>query len=164
MLRLCSLASKPAICVYVYTPYVQLPTSKTTRGAAHVINYAVTPDWHLAVRDLTAGRGVDQIVDIRGGSLDQSIRSIALGGQISYVGRLASAESTIDSKLLYNSVAAVRVIFAGSRGQFIAMNRGIAANGLKPVIHRVFSFDETIAAFRYLEEVRPFGKVVVSHT
>jgi NADPH:quinone reductase-like Zn-dependent oxidoreductase len=133
-------------------------------GADDVVNYAETPAWHRAVRDLTDGRGVDHIVDILGGSLEQSIRSIALGGQINYIGRLATGESMIDSNLLYKSVATVRVIFAGSRGHFVAMNRAIASNGLRPVIHRVFPFDETIAAFHYLEEVRPFGKVVVSHS
>ena len=29
-------------------------------GADEVINYRTTPEWHLAVRELTHGRGVDQ--------------------------------------------------------------------------------------------------------
>jgi NADPH:quinone reductase-like Zn-dependent oxidoreductase len=33
-------------------------------GADEVINYRTTPDWHLAVRELTRGRGVDQVVDV----------------------------------------------------------------------------------------------------
>jgi NADPH:quinone reductase-like Zn-dependent oxidoreductase len=31
-------------------------------GADEVINYRTTPDWHIAVRELTGGRGVDQVV------------------------------------------------------------------------------------------------------
>jgi NADPH:quinone reductase-like Zn-dependent oxidoreductase len=42
------------------------------------------------------------------------------------------------------------------------MNRAITVNGLKPVIDRVFSFEEALAAYRYYEEGRNFGKVVIT--
>jgi NADPH:quinone reductase-like Zn-dependent oxidoreductase len=132
-------------------------------GAEAVINYRKNPEWHLAVRELTNGRGVDQVVEIGGGTLEQSIQSTALNGQINFIGRLSDAASKIDINLLYNSVATLRVIFAGNRAQFIAMNRAIAVNGLKPIIDRVFPFEEIVEAFRYYEEAQPFGKVVISH-
>src|SRR5262249_23768568 len=123
-------------------------------GADAVINYRTTPDWHLAVRDLTAGRGVDQVVETGGGTLEQSIQSTALDGQINFIGRLSDNVSKIDINLLYNSVATLRVIFAGNRAQFIAMNRAIAINRLKPIIDRVFPFDRVIEAFRYYESAQ----------
>jgi NADPH:quinone reductase-like Zn-dependent oxidoreductase len=132
-------------------------------GADAVINYRKNPEWHLAVRELTAGRGVDQVVEIGGGTLEQSIQSTALNGQINFIGRLSDAASKIDINLLYNSVATLRVIFAGNRAQFIAMNCAITVNRLKPIIHRVFPFDQVVEAFRYYEKNRPFGKVVISH-
>jgi NADPH:quinone reductase-like Zn-dependent oxidoreductase len=132
-------------------------------GADHVINYRTTPDWHRAVRELTKGRGVEQVVDIGGGTLEQSIQSTALDGQVNFVGRLSAGTSTLDINLLYNAVATVRVIFAGNRAQFIAMNRAIAVNRLKPVIDRVFQFDDVPNAFRYFEGGQAFGKVVISH-
>jgi NADPH:quinone reductase-like Zn-dependent oxidoreductase len=132
-------------------------------GADAVIDYRKTPEWHQAVRELTAGRGVDQVVEIGGGTLEQSIQSTALNGQINFIGRLSDAASKIDINLLYNSVATLRVIFAGNRAQFIAMNRAIAVNRLKPIIGRVFPFEEVVEAFRYYEEVQPFGKVVISY-
>jgi NADPH:quinone reductase-like Zn-dependent oxidoreductase len=70
----------------------------------------------------------------------------------------------LDGNVLYASVATVRVVFAGSRAQFDAMNRAIAVAGMRPVIDRVFPFDEVPAAFRYFERVEPFGKVVINHT
>lgn len=133
-------------------------------GADDVINYRTTPDWHRAVRDLTHGRGVEQVIDIGGSTLEQSIQATALGGQVNFVGRVAGGASSIDVTLLYNAVATVRVVFAGNRGQFIAMNRAIGVNRLKPVIDRVFPFDDVIGAFRYYDEQRPFGKVVISHS
>jgi Zinc-binding dehydrogenase len=92
-----------------------------------------------------------------------TIQSIALNGQINFVGRLADGASKIDTSILYNSVATLRVVFAGNRAHFIAMNRAIAVNDLRPIINRVFRFSEVIEAFRYYEESRPFGKVVISH-
>src|SRR5215813_3972221 len=132
-------------------------------GADEVINYQTTPDWHLAVRELTNGRGVDQVVEIGGGTLEQSIQSTALNGQINFIGRLSDAASKIDINLLYNSVASLRVIFAGNRAQFTAMNRAIAVNRLKPFIDRVFSFEQVVDAFRYYEKAQAFGKVVIRH-
>jgi NADPH:quinone reductase-like Zn-dependent oxidoreductase len=113
-------------------------------GADAVINYRKTPGWHLAVRKLTSGRGVDQVVEIGGGTLEQSIQSTALNGQVNFIGRLSDVASKIDINLLYNSVVTLRVIFAGNRAQFIAMNRAIAVNHLKPIIDRVFPFEQVV--------------------
>jgi NADPH:quinone reductase-like Zn-dependent oxidoreductase len=41
------------------------------------------------------------------------------------------------------------------------MNRAIAAARLKPVIDKVFSFEQARDAFRHLESGAHFGKVVV---
>jgi NADPH:quinone reductase-like Zn-dependent oxidoreductase len=45
---------------------------------------------------------------------------------------------------------------------FEAMNRAIAANGLRPVIDSVYSFDQAIAAFAKLGEGRHFGKIAIA--
>jgi NADPH:quinone reductase-like Zn-dependent oxidoreductase len=133
-------------------------------GASDVINYRTTPDWHLAVRELTSGRGVDQVVEVGGGgTLERSIRSTAVDGQINFVGRLDAGSSKLDANVLYGAIATLRVVAAGSRAQFVAMNRAISSSGLRPVIARSFPFEELPAAFRYLEEEQPFGKVVIRH-
>jgi NADPH:quinone reductase-like Zn-dependent oxidoreductase len=41
------------------------------------------------------------------------------------------------------------------------MNRAIAACGLKPVIDKVFGFDEAPAAYRYMQSAAHFGKIVI---
>ncbi len=43
------------------------------------------------------------------------------------------------------------------------LGRAIAVNRLKPVIDRVFSFEDAIAAFRYYEAGQFFGEVVIGH-
>jgi NADPH:quinone reductase-like Zn-dependent oxidoreductase len=131
-------------------------------GADHVVDYKQTPDWHVVVRELTGGRGVDLVVEV-GGSLEQSLRAVKLDGQVAFVGQLQQGKSMIDINVIYTAVATVRVIFAGNRAQFVAMNRAITANRLRPVIDRVFDFGDAPAAFRYYDEMRPFGKVVIRH-
>jgi len=131
-------------------------------GADDVINYRTTPDWHLAVRDLTGGRGVDQVVDIGGGTLERSIRSVALDGLVNFIGRLSTEATSINLNALYSAAATVRVVFAGNRAHFRAMNRAISVNRLRPIIDRVFSFDDALSAFRYYETGNAFGKIVIS--
>jgi NADPH:quinone reductase-like Zn-dependent oxidoreductase len=44
---------------------------------------------------------------------------------------------------------------------FQAMNQAIAVNKLKPIIDKLFSFDDTPAAYRYLQSAQHFGKIVI---
>jgi len=129
-------------------------------GVDHVIDYKQRPDWHAVARELTGGRGVDLVVEV-GGSLDQSLKAVKLDGQVAFVGQLQQGQSIIDINVIYTAVATVRVIFAGNRAHFVAMNRAITSNKLHPVIDRVFDFGDAPAAFRYYDEMRPFGKVVI---
>jgi NADPH:quinone reductase-like Zn-dependent oxidoreductase len=65
-------------------------------GADEVVNYRSNPDWHEAVRKLTGGRGVDYVIEVGGaGTLVNSLKSVAVQGQISWVGVLASGEPMI---------------------------------------------------------------------
>jgi len=44
---------------------------------------------------------------------------------------------------------------------FEDMNRAISVNKLKPVIDRVFEFDEAREALKHMEGASHFGKIVV---
>lgn len=128
-----------------------------------MINYRTTPNWHEAVRELTEGRGVDRVIEVGGaGTLEQSIKATAADGQISLVGWLANTASTINVSALVGNFFTLRRIALGNRAHFLAMNRAIAVNRLKPVIDRVFPFDEARAAHEYFAEQPHFGKVVIS--
>ena len=58
---------------------------------------------------------------------------------------------------------AVRIqgIFVGSREMFESMNRAIDLHRLRPVVDRVFPFEDAREAYRYLESGTHFGKVVL---
>lgn len=41
------------------------------------------------------------------------------------------------------------------------MNRLITANGIKPLVDKVFKFEEAREAYKYLESQKHVGKVVI---
>ena len=130
-------------------------------GADAGVNYKTTPDWDKWARQQTGGVGVDLVVEVGGaGTLDRSVKAVRHGGQIALMGVLAGGGS-FDPVPLFMKGATVRGIFVGSRAMFAAMNRHIAAHQLRPVIDRVFAFEQFREAFRHLEAAGHFGKVVV---
>jgi NADPH:quinone reductase-like Zn-dependent oxidoreductase len=52
-------------------------------------------------------------------------------------------------------------IYVGSRQMFEDMNRLICQHDLKPVIDRVFEFEEAVGALKYMESAAHFGKIVI---
>jgi len=129
-------------------------------GAAHGVNYKATPEWDKAVVELTGG-GVDHVVEVGGpGTLARSLRAIRVGGKITMIGVLSGA-AEINPMLIFSRRANVQGISVGSTQMFEAMNRAIAASGLKPIIDKVFTFGETPAAYRHLQSAQHFGKVVI---
>jgi NADPH:quinone reductase-like Zn-dependent oxidoreductase len=129
-------------------------------GADEVINYRAVPDWHTAVRDITGGRGVDRVVDTAG-TLEQSLKSLAINGHVAFVGSLSGDWPPLDPRLLFGVAATVRALAVGSHAQFTKLNEIITAHQLRPVIDRAFPFEEAGAAFRHYESASPFGKVII---
>jgi NADPH:quinone reductase-like Zn-dependent oxidoreductase len=128
-------------------------------GASDGINYKETPEWEDRVRDLTAGTGVDHIVEVGGaGTLGKSLKAVRTGGRIYLIGVLAVGTGVNPMPILMKNVR-VQGIFVGSREMFDAMNRAIALNQLRPVVDRVFGFGEIRQALRHLESGAHFGKV-----
>jgi NADPH:quinone reductase-like Zn-dependent oxidoreductase len=133
-------------------------------GADDVINYRTTPNWHEAVRNLTGGQGVERVIEVGGAdTLERSIKATAVEGQVSMVGWLANTSSTINISAIIGNFFTLRRIALGNRAHFEALNRAITLHRLKPVIDRVFSFDDAQAAYQYFEEQPHFGKVIVSY-
>ncbi|HEY8897037.1 MAG TPA: NAD(P)-dependent alcohol dehydrogenase [Niastella sp.] len=132
-------------------------------GAHEVINYHKNPQWHTEVKRLTHGRGVDQVLEVAGTSLEQSILSTTAGGRVNFIGRMGGDLQPIQLGMLFMSGAHIHPIAVGNRTQFIAMNKAIEVNRLQPVIDRIFHFDDSIDAFAYLLKGDYFGKIVISH-
>lgn len=131
-------------------------------GAAEIVNYVDEPEWGRRVRALADGRGVDRVIEVGGpGTIAQSLRAVALGGEIASIGFLSTENPGIDFFQLKTSGATIRNITVGDRAGLSDFNRAVGATGLKPVIDRVFAFDEARDAFAHLESGAHFGKVVI---
>jgi NADPH:quinone reductase-like Zn-dependent oxidoreductase len=130
-------------------------------GADDLINYKTTPDWEKEVLRVTGGRGVDHVVEVGGaGTFAKSIRAVRRGGTISLIGVLAGGGETNLMPILMNGLR-VQGIFVGSREMFEAMNAAISLHKLKPVVDKVFSFDETPEAYAMMEAGAHFGKICI---
>jgi NADPH:quinone reductase-like Zn-dependent oxidoreductase len=131
-------------------------------GAAATVNYIQTPEWHPWVRALNDGRGIDHVVEVGGpDSFRQSLRTIRMGGQIHLIGYVGSTRGEVNPLEILYRRAVVRGIPIGSRESFEAMNRAIELHRLRPVVDRVFPWQDIAPALRYLAERRHFGKVAL---
>ena len=132
-------------------------------GATHTINYRTTPDWEQEVFGLTGGRGVDHVIEVGGaGTLAKSFACVGFRGQVSLIGVLAGREGDTNPHALMLRNARLVGIFVGSRAMFEQMNEAIAINGMRPVVDRVFPFEEAADAYAYQLAGKHVGKVVIA--
>jgi NADPH:quinone reductase-like Zn-dependent oxidoreductase len=131
-------------------------------GAAHVIDCRQQRDWSRHVLELTGGSGVDHIIETGGsGTLDQSIKSAAVGGSISVIGMLTGAYGTFDTLPILKKTLTLQGIVAGSVEMLERMIGTLEALEIRPVIDRTFEMQDIVSALKYLESGRHVGKVVI---
>src|SRR6266567_4249463 len=132
-------------------------------GASDVVNYHEVPDWGRWARGLTAGRGVDHVVEVGGGgTLAQSVRAVRVGGTISLIGVLGGAKPDFNLALVVMQNIRLQGVTVGSRDQFERMLAAVGAHTLRPVIDRVFPLEEIRAAIEHLGAGRHVGKVCIA--
>jgi NADPH:quinone reductase-like Zn-dependent oxidoreductase len=131
-------------------------------GAHHTINYRAEPNWEKRVLEITGKRGVDLTLEVGGaGTLSKTLHATACAGHISLIGVLTGIAGDVQIGPILHKSLTVRGIYVGSRAMFEAMNAAITQHRLEPVIDRVFSFDESLDAFRHMESGQHFGKIVI---
>jgi NADPH:quinone reductase-like Zn-dependent oxidoreductase len=134
----------------------------TQLGADITINYRTYPDWEEKVWELSDRMGVDHVVEVGGyQTLSKSLRSVRYGGKVALIGVLTGFAGDVSTVSILFKHIRVQGIYVGSRDMFEQMNCAIAQNKLKPIIDRVFSFNEAKEALSYLESGKHFGKVVI---
>lgn len=125
------------------------------------INYRTHPDWDRKVLVLTNGLGADITIDVAGGNgINQSVAATKVQGVIAQVGFLAGQTTALDLMPLIFRQTTIRGIAVAPRSAFERMNVFLDTHKLKPVIDRVYRFDEAVKAFEHLAR-GAFGKVVI---
>jgi NADPH:quinone reductase-like Zn-dependent oxidoreductase len=132
-------------------------------GATFGINYTTTPDWEKAATEFTGGAGVDHVIEVGGAAtLTRSFGAIRVGGKISMIGGLSGGATELNPGLIFSRRANVQGISVGSTQMFLALNRAVEANAIKPVIDKVFPFADAQAAYKHMASGAHFGKIVIS--
>ena len=121
------------------------------------------------VRRITAGKGVDIVIDSIGGTVtSEALSSLAHGGVLTTLGYSAGRKTTIDvTDLIWKRARMTGFsLFAQSPATITTAWRDIiplvVGGSVKPIVERIFSFAEAGEALRHLIEDRPFGKVVLT--
>jgi NADPH:quinone reductase-like Zn-dependent oxidoreductase len=132
-------------------------------GASDGVNYKTHPDWDKEVMRLTGGRGADCVVEVGGqGTLVRSFRSLALYGKVGLIGALEGPTGDIDIHQLMFRRGTLHGIAVGDRPLFEQLNRAVVQHKIKPVIDRVFTFEQAHDALRHLRSGNFMGKVVIA--
>jgi NADPH:quinone reductase-like Zn-dependent oxidoreductase len=92
------------------------------------------------------------------------VASLAQGGHIGSIGGLGEEgfvrEAPVELLKPYN--ATWTYIYVGSRKDFENMNAFMTEHQIRPVIDRVFPFEEAMAAYDYMKNGSFFGKIVIA--
>ncbi|MEI6537090.1 MAG: NAD(P)-dependent alcohol dehydrogenase, partial [Verrucomicrobiaceae bacterium] len=131
-------------------------------GADETINYKTTPDWERRVLELTGKNGADHVIELGGaGTLPKSLDAVRFGGRVSLIGVLTGFEGLVNPWPVIARSVTLQGIYVGSRALFDDMIKAISQNSLKPVIHRIYEFEDTRAAFKEMASGAHFGKLVI---
>jgi NADPH2:quinone reductase len=120
------------------------------------------------VRRITAGKGVDIVIESIGGTLTgEALSSLAPGGVLTTLGYSAGRKTTIDlTDLIWKRASMVGFsLFAQPPTAIATAWQAIipllVSGTVKPIVERVYTLGEAGEALRHLIEDRPFGKVVL---
>ncbi len=131
-------------------------------GADHGINYRENPSWYKTVMELTDGEGADLTLETSGAkSFEQSTRATKGNGTVAFLGSIEGLKSEIDLRFVMMKRLTVYGIFVGSRSDFTNFSQYLSTRPIKPVIDRIFSFEQLPDALRYLKSGGHMGKIVV---
>src|SRR3984893_8475240 len=121
------------------------------------------------VRRITAGKGVDIVIESIGGIVtSEALSSLSLGGILITLGYSAGRKTTIDvTDLIWKGARMAGFsMFAQSPSAIATAWRDIipliVGGSVKPIVERVYPLGEAGEALRHVIEDRPFGKVVLA--
>ena len=133
-------------------------------GADYTVNYTEHAQWSDRVNELLDGEHIDLAIELGGGmTLAQTLQCLRVGGRISVIGVLSGNEAQLVISDILRKWVSLNGITVSHREDFRAMNRFMAAHGIKPVIDHEVPFEHVETAYRELSAGQHFGKIVIAH-
>jgi NADPH:quinone reductase-like Zn-dependent oxidoreductase len=139
-------------------------------GAKYVIA-TEEEDLVKAINEITKGQGARVVFDPVGGpTVPKLIKTMSFQGLLYLYGALSDQVTTVPPLELIAKILTIKgyniwTTSGDAQRQKAAMDfvlAGLEKGMLKPVIDRVFPFDQIVEAHRYLEASGQFGKIVVT--
>jgi NADPH:quinone reductase len=122
-----------------------------------------------SVRRITAGKGVDIVIESIGGTVtSEALSSLGLEGVLITLGYSGGRKTTIDVTDLiwkharmagFSLFAQLPTAIADAWRNILPL---IVGGSVKPLVERVYPLGEASEALRHLIEDRPFGKVILA--
>ncbi|PLX89029.1 MAG: NADPH:quinone oxidoreductase [Desulfuromonas sp.] len=141
-------------------------------GVDLVIDFTETPDFTDAVKEFTAKKGVNVILDHVGAKyLKPNMSSLGYTGKLVIIGIISGIKAELNLALMM--VKRQQIIGSVLRSRPVAEKGDIIAEFTKtalpkfadrsivPIIEKVFSIDEIVDAHGMMEEDKHFGKIVL---
>tara|TARA_B100000579_G_scaffold430458_1_gene443896 strand:- start:855 stop:1862 length:1008 start_codon:yes stop_codon:yes gene_type:complete len=133
-------------------------------GADDVINYKEFPKWGEEVLKVTDNEGVDHVIEVGGGgTFNESIRSVKLGGHIALIGVLSgpAANELVLPRIFLKQVRTSGIAMANHQSQ-LAMVEFLSKTKIKPVISDTFDLADLAVAFQHQIDNKHFGKISIT--
>ena len=141
-------------------------------GADLVINYLENPDFTEIVKEFTAKKGVDLILDHVGAKyLSPNMKSLGYKGKLVSIGVISGIKAELNLALMM--VKRQQIIGSVLRSRPVPEKAEIVAEFTRralpkfadrtvvPIIEKAFTLDEVVEAHRMMEEDTHFGKIVL---
>jgi NADPH:quinone reductase-like Zn-dependent oxidoreductase len=133
-------------------------------GADDGINYKSTPEWGKVAKERSGGLGVDHIIEVGGTeTLPQSLHAIRTGGTVSMIGVLTGQTMNVGIGLIVILHVRLQGITVGNRDSFDTMTSAISQHKMRPVVDRIFDFEQLREGLDYLASGAHFGKICIRH-
>jgi NADPH2:quinone reductase len=135
------------------------------QGGDHVLDHRA-PGYLDAVPDLTAGRGVDLVVEMLANvNLDRDLKALALGGRVVVVGSRGSVEINPRDLMAHGASAMGILLYTATPAQkadiLAALAAGLENGSLDPVVGREIPLAEAARAHHEIMDGPAYGKIVL---
>ncbi len=129
-------------------------------GAAGGFNYK-DPEW--TKQALKESGGFDIVIDSAGGAQFSDLLELMVpGGRIAIFGRTAGDIPNLPTRLLYWKQISIHGTTMGTRDEFLSIIDFIESRNLKPIIDKVYPFNQSNEAMQRMEQGNQFGKIVLN--
>ena len=130
-------------------------------GAYETINHT-TEDVSAKLREFTAGRGVDVVVEHVGiATWEGSLKSLARSGRLVTCGATTGHDARIDLRVLFARQISLLGSYMGRKAELLRAAQFFFAGEMRPVVDGAYPLVEAAEAHRRLEAREQFGKLVL---